>query len=51
MYSILYYKETHMKPTNITVNVPNPDIRNEPGTRGPQTGNAPRIGATPPPRK
>jgi hypothetical protein len=42
------------KPTSINVNVPRTrptEIRNEPGTRGPQTGNIPRIGATPPPKK
>ncbi len=45
-------KETKMKPTNIIVTTPKgPDIRNEPGTRGPQPGSTPRIGATPPPKK
>ena len=42
-----------MKPTtnNIVTNPKGPDIRNEPGTRGPQPGSTPRIGATPPPKK
>jgi hypothetical protein len=41
-----------MKPSNIIVNNPSkPDVRNEPGTRGPQPGSSPRIGTTPPPKK
>jgi hypothetical protein len=46
------FKEIYMKPTNIIVNNPvRPEIRNEPGTRGPQPGTTPRIGATPPPKR
>jgi hypothetical protein len=37
------------KPTNIIVTNPvKREIRNEPGTRGPQPGTTPRIGTTPP---
>jgi hypothetical protein len=37
------------KPTNIIVTNPvKREIRNEPGTRGPQPGTTPRIGTIPP---
>lgn len=39
-----------MKPINITTVMSKPDIRNEPGTRAPRPGSAPRIGTSRPPK-